>query len=102
MFLCKIPVSANYGALCVQNMVALIANVEAAFKHENKIKAGILKAIDLLSLNELEDREEDESDENRLLPAMNKLWPYFIIRLKNKFSVVSMSLVILRLQSSQF
>lgn len=73
----------------MQNAVASIANVEAAFKHEKKTKAGILKAIDLLSLNELEDREEDESDENRLLPAMHKLWPYLIICLKNKLSVVS-------------
>jgi TELO2-interacting protein 1 len=73
----------------MQNVVASIANVEAAFKHEKETKAGFLKAIDLLSLNELEDREEDESDENRLLPAMNKLWPYFIICLKNNISVVS-------------
>ncbi|KAJ1693480.1 hypothetical protein LUZ63_010178 [Rhynchospora breviuscula] len=70
----------------VQNAVASIADVEAAFKHEKETKAGILKAIDLLLLNELEDREEDDSDENRLLPAMNKLWPYYIICLKNKMS----------------
>jgi len=31
---------------------------------------------------------EDETDENRLLPAMNKIWPYLILCMKNKVSLV--------------
>ncbi|CAL9207609.1 unnamed protein product [Musa hybrid cultivar] len=31
---------------------------------------------------------DDEADENRVLPAMNIIWPYLILCLKNKVSVV--------------
>ncbi|KAJ3681678.1 hypothetical protein LUZ60_014251 [Juncus effusus] len=73
----------------IENAVESIGNVESAHKTERKSKAGIMKAIDLLAFNEMNEdaREEDESDENRLLPAMNRLWPFLIICLKNKISV---------------
>lgn len=75
----------------VQNAVLSIAKVEEAYKQEKQTKAAIEKAIHLLSFNDLEDAmdaADEDVDENRLLPAMNKIWPYFIICLKNKISVV--------------
>lgn len=43
-----------------------------------------------MSLDELLDNMDaaEDVDENRLLPAMNKLWPYLVICLENKISVV--------------
>jgi hypothetical protein len=45
--------------------------------------------MQFLSFDELDGTDATEDvDENRLLPAMNKLWPYLIICLRNKVSVV--------------
>ncbi|XP_072963405.1 uncharacterized protein [Typha angustifolia] len=74
----------------VENAVISIAKVEEAYKHEKRTKATIDKAIQLLSLNGLQDTidaADEEVDENRLLPAVNKIWPYLVICLKNKISV---------------
>nr|XP_018684368.1 PREDICTED: uncharacterized protein LOC103993114 [Musa acuminata subsp. malaccensis] len=68
-----------------------LAKVEEAYKHEKQTKAAIWEAVQLLSLNDLKDGMEaadDEADENRVLPAMNIIWPYLILCLKNKVSVV--------------
>uniref|UniRef100_A0ACD5TMG3 Uncharacterized protein n=1 Tax=Avena sativa TaxID=4498 RepID=A0ACD5TMG3_AVESA len=73
----------------VENAVVSIANVEEAYKCEIESKAVINEAVQLLSLDELLDDMDatEDVDENRLPPAMNKLWPYFVICLKNKISV---------------
>ncbi|THU54814.1 hypothetical protein C4D60_Mb11t00010 [Musa balbisiana] len=68
-----------------------LAKVEEAYKHEKQTKAAIWEAVQLLSLNDLKDGMEaadEEADENRVLPAMNIIWPYLILCLKNKVSVV--------------
>jgi hypothetical protein len=74
----------------VQNAVVSIAKVEEAYKCEIESKAVISEVVQLLSLDELLDDMDsaEDVDENRLPPAMNKLWPYFVICLKNKISVV--------------
>ncbi|KAG1362010.1 putative TELO2-interacting protein [Cocos nucifera] len=67
-----------------------LAKVEEAYEHEKQTKAKIEEAMQLLLLNDLQDTidaADEEVDENRLLPAMNKIWPYFILCLKNKISV---------------
>ena len=77
--------------LChLQNAVVSIAKVEDAYKCEIEIKAVIKEAVQQLSLDELlDDMDTDEDvDQNRLLPAINKLWPYLVICLKNKISMV--------------
>nr|CAB3495166.1 unnamed protein product [Digitaria exilis] len=73
----------------VENAVISIAKVEEAYKCENQSKGVIEEAIQLLSFDELLDDTDatEEADENRLLPAMNKLWPYLVICLRNKISV---------------
>ncbi|CAL9150721.1 unnamed protein product [Musa hybrid cultivar] len=68
-----------------------LAKMEEAYKHEKQTKAAIWEAVQLLSLNDLKDGMEaadEEADENRVLPAMNIIWPYLILCLKNKVSVV--------------
>jgi hypothetical protein len=74
----------------VQNAVVSITKVEEAYKCELESKTVINEAVQLLSLDELLDDMDgaEDADENRLLPAMNKLWPFFVICLKNKISVV--------------
>ncbi|XP_062204924.1 uncharacterized protein LOC133906970 isoform X2 [Phragmites australis] len=72
----------------VENAIISIAKVEEAYKCENRSKAVIEEAIQFLSFDELDGTDATEdADENRLLPAMNKLWPYLIICLRNKISV---------------
>lgn len=75
----------------MQDVSISLAKVEEAYEHEKQTKAAIEEAMQLLLLNDLQDTIDatDEVDENRLLPAMNKIWPYFILCLKNKISVVS-------------
>jgi len=74
---------------CLQNAIISIAKVEEAYKCENRSKGVIEEAIQFLSFDELDGTDATEDvDENRLLPAMNKLWPYLIICLRNKVSVV--------------
>ncbi|KAG8092661.1 hypothetical protein GUJ93_ZPchr0012g21605 [Zizania palustris] len=73
----------------VENAIISIAKVEEAYKCESQCKTVIKEAIQLLSLDEFHDDLDatEDVDENRLLPALNKLWPYLVICLKNKISV---------------
>jgi hypothetical protein len=75
---------------CLQNATISIAKVEEAYKCECQSKGVIEEAIQFLSFDELLDATDatEDVDENRLLPAMNKLWPYLVICLRNKISVV--------------
>ncbi|MCH84189.1 Tel2-interacting protein, partial [Trifolium medium] len=63
----------------IESGLLAIAKVEAAYKHEREIKEAIEEAVESLSLYQLKDTldaTEEEADENRLLPAMNKIWPF--------------------------
>ncbi|KAK8945962.1 hypothetical protein KSP40_PGU008100 [Platanthera guangdongensis] len=74
----------------LEDATLCLAKVEEAYMHEKKSKAAIESAIHLCNSNELKDEmdsQDDDVDENRLLPAMNKIWPYLILCLKNKISV---------------
>ncbi|CAL4932443.1 unnamed protein product [Urochloa decumbens] len=73
----------------VENAIISIAKVEEAYKCENRSKGVIEETIQILSFDELLDGTDasEDVDENRLLPAMNKLWPYLVICLRNKISV---------------
>ncbi|KAL6906326.1 hypothetical protein ACP4OV_003927 [Aristida adscensionis] len=73
----------------VESAIVSIAKIEEAYKCESRSKAVIEEAIHFLSLDEEIDATDatEDVDENRLLPAMNKLWPYLVICLRNKISV---------------
>jgi hypothetical protein len=69
-----------------------IAKVQSAYKHEREIKEAIVEALESLSLYQLKDTlnaTEEETDENRLLPAMNKIWPFLVTCIQNRNPVVS-------------
>ncbi|KAJ0989927.1 hypothetical protein J5N97_008283 [Dioscorea zingiberensis] len=73
----------------IEDVVSSLAKVEEAYKHEKEAKVVIEKAIQSYSSNGDEDTmdPDDDPDENRLLPAMNKIWPYLVLCIKNKVSV---------------
>lgn len=68
-----------------------LAKVEAAYKHEREIKEATEEALQSLSLYQLKDTldtTEEGADENRLLPAMNKIWPFLVTCIQNRNPVV--------------
>ncbi|KAK9101473.1 hypothetical protein Scep_024903 [Stephania cephalantha] len=71
----------------IEDGIATLAKVEEAFKHEKETKRAIEKAIQLCSFHDLQDTldaDADETDENRLLPVMNKIWPYLVVCIRGK------------------
>lgn len=66
--------------------------MEEAYKHEKEIKEVIEQFIQSHSFHGLQDNldaAKDETGENRLLPAMNKIWPFFVSCFQNKNLLVS-------------
>ncbi|OVA08901.1 hypothetical protein BVC80_901g20 [Macleaya cordata] len=71
----------------VEDGIATLAKVEEAYRHEKETKEAIEQAIQLCSFHDLQDNldaADEGNDENRLLPAMNKIWPYLVVCVKNK------------------
>ncbi|KAL2475889.1 ARM repeat superfamily protein [Abeliophyllum distichum] len=71
----------------VEDGIVALAKVEEAYKHESKTKEAIEGFIHSWSLHTLQDTldaPEDETGENRLLPAMNKIWPFLVACVRNK------------------
>ncbi|KAG9439501.1 hypothetical protein H6P81_019666 [Aristolochia fimbriata] len=71
----------------VEDGIATLAKVEEAFRYEKESKEAIGRAIRVCTYQDVEDDMDmtDEGvDENRLLPAMNKAWPYLVICVKNR------------------
>ncbi|CAJ1933002.1 unnamed protein product [Sphenostylis stenocarpa] len=76
------------GALdIIESGILAVAKVEAAYKYEREIKESIQEALESLSLYQLKDTleaNEEGADENRLLPAMNKIWPFLVTCIQNR------------------
>ncbi|WJX17050.1 hypothetical protein P8452_07005 [Trifolium repens] len=71
----------------IESGLLAIAKVQSAYKHEREIKEAIVEALESLSLYQLKDTldaTEEEADENRLLPAMNKIWPFLVTCIQNR------------------
>lgn len=69
-----------------------LAKVEEAYKHESDTKEAIeetLRSHSFYRLLDTLDVSDEGSDENRLLPAMNKIWPFLVACIQNKNPVVS-------------
>ncbi|QCD89332.1 Armadillo-type fold [Vigna unguiculata] len=74
----------------IESGTLAIAKVEAAYKHEREIKEAIEEELESLSLCQLKDTleaNEEGADENRLLPAMNKIWPFLVTCIQNRSPV---------------
>ncbi|KAF7849400.1 hypothetical protein BT93_L0835 [Corymbia citriodora subsp. variegata] len=70
----------------LEDGILALANVEAAYRHETQAKEAIEEFIQSCSLYQLQDSldaADQQTDENRLLPAMNKIWPFFIVCVQN-------------------
>ncbi|KAG8365251.1 hypothetical protein BUALT_Bualt18G0084800 [Buddleja alternifolia] len=71
----------------VEDGIIVLAKVEEAYKHESQTKELLEEAVRSFSLHNLLDTleaTEDETVENRLLPAMNKIWPFLVACFRNK------------------
>ncbi|KAM6570546.1 hypothetical protein CsatB_018531 [Cannabis sativa] len=71
----------------VEEGVMALAKVEEAYRQERRTKEAIEEAIESRSLYHLQDTldaAEEGADENRLLPAMNKIWPFLVVGVQNK------------------
>lgn len=69
-----------------------LEKVEAAYKHEKGTKEAIEEVIRCCSFYQIQDTldaADEGTDENRLLPAMNKLWPFLVACIRNRNFVVS-------------
>lgn len=75
----------------LQDGIATLAKVEEAYRHEREAKEAIECVIKICSFYHLKDTldtAEEGTDENRLLPAMNKIWPFLVVCIRNKNPVV--------------
>ncbi|GFZ05787.1 ARM repeat superfamily protein [Actinidia rufa] len=71
----------------VEDGILALAKVEESYKDEKKTKEAVDRVFRLCSFHSLKDTldaSEDETDENRLLPAMNKIWPFLVACIRNK------------------
>ncbi|XP_058218097.1 uncharacterized protein LOC131329059 isoform X2 [Rhododendron vialii] len=71
----------------VKDGILALAKVEEAFKQERETKEAVKQVCKLCSFHSLSDTLDafdDETDENRLLPAMNKIWPFLVACIRNK------------------
>ena len=76
--------------VCQDGILAL-AKVEEAYKHEKETKEAIEQVFELCSYHNFKDTldsTEDGTNENRLLPAVNKIWPFLVACVRNKNPVV--------------
>lgn len=68
-----------------------LSEIEAAYKIENETKEVIEEEIQSRSSYDLQDTLDATSegtDENRLLPAMNKIWPLLVVCVESRNPVV--------------
>ncbi|XP_047335958.1 uncharacterized protein LOC124939537 [Impatiens glandulifera] len=71
----------------VENGISALASVEEAYRHEKETKEACETAFECCSFYNLKDTldtSEDVNDENRLLPAMNKIWPFLVSCFRNR------------------
>ncbi|KAK4386809.1 hypothetical protein Sango_2551500 [Sesamum angolense] len=71
----------------IEDGIMVLAKVEEAYKHESEMKEAIEQVIHSCSFHNLLDTlgaAEDETGESRLLPAMNKIWPFLVACFRSK------------------
>lgn len=76
----------------VENGMATLAMIEEALRNEAESREGIewvAKQFSFYTLQDSINSVDAVNDGNRLLPAMNKIWPYLLVCLKHKKSQVA-------------
>ncbi|XP_024008438.1 TELO2-interacting protein 1 homolog [Eutrema salsugineum] len=71
----------------IEEGVVALAKVEEAYRAETETKETMEEVIEFASLFQLKDymnATDDGADENRLLPAINKIWPFFLACIRNR------------------
>nr|XP_025625066.1 uncharacterized protein LOC112717178 isoform X2 [Arachis hypogaea] len=71
----------------IEDAMLALAKVEATYKHEREIREATEEMLQSLSLYQLKDSldaTKEGVDENRLLPAMNKIWPFLVTCIQNR------------------
>lgn len=71
----------------VEDGIAALAKVEEAYKHEKETKEAVEEVIRWCSFYQIQDKldaADEGTDENRLLPAMNKIWPFLVVCIRNR------------------
>ncbi|OMP09768.1 hypothetical protein COLO4_05147 [Corchorus olitorius] len=75
----------------IEDGIAALAKVEEAYRHEKETVEVIEEELQSCSLYQLKDTmsaADDNTVENRLLPAMNKIWPLLVVCVRQKNPVV--------------
>nr|XP_043628048.1 TELO2-interacting protein 1 homolog [Erigeron canadensis] len=70
----------------IEDGIIALSGIEESYKQETKTREVLIQALQLYSLHDLADTlesENDGTDENRLLPAMNKIWPFLVACIRN-------------------
>ncbi|KFK42304.1 hypothetical protein AALP_AA2G238700 [Arabis alpina] len=71
----------------VEEGVVVLAKVEEAYRAETETKETLEEVIEFASLFQLKDYMntiDGGADENRLFPAINKIWPMFVACIRNR------------------
>ncbi|XP_023644344.1 TELO2-interacting protein 1 homolog isoform X2 [Capsella rubella] len=71
----------------IEEGVVALAKVEEAYRAETETKETIEEVIEFASLYQLKDymnATDDGAVENRLLPAINKIWPFCVACIRNR------------------
>ncbi|GLU04997.1 hypothetical protein SLE2022_221220 [Rubroshorea leprosula] len=74
----------------VEDGIATLAKVEEAYRHEKETKEALEEVFQSCSMYHLKDNldaSEDGNTENRLLPAMNKIWPFLVACVRNRNTI---------------
>lgn len=73
----------------IEDAILALAKIEEAYKLEKETKDSLDQAFDRFMLHNLQDTldaSQDEATENRVLPAMNKIWPFLVACVRNRNS----------------
>ncbi|KAL0732056.1 hypothetical protein Bca4012_028150 [Brassica carinata] len=71
----------------IEEGVVTLAKVEEAYRAETETKETMEEVVEFASLYQLKDymnATDDGADENRLLPSINKIWPFFVACIRNR------------------
>ncbi|KAE8699110.1 E3 ubiquitin-protein ligase RGLG2-like [Hibiscus syriacus] len=75
----------------IEDGIAALAKVEDAYRIEKETIEAVEEELESCSLYQLKDNltaADDSTVENRLLPAMNKIWPFLVVCVQQKNTLV--------------